>query len=307
MKKADLKKLKIVVLKGGLSKERKVSLLTGAGIAAALRANGHNVTEIDLNTRDFSAVLKANPDVVVNGLHGTYGEDGIVQGILEFYKIPYTGCGVLASALVMDKVKSKEIMLSNNIPTPAFQVLDKKNGLGGLKLKYPLYFKPVDNGSSVGVFLVKNKKEAQAAVKAVLKIGRAVLVEKYIKGVEISLPVLNKKVLPVIEIVPKNEFYDYDAKYTAGKSTHIIPARLSKKDMENAKQTALKTASALMCEEYVRVDIIVSKGVPYVLEANTLPGMTPTSLFPESAKAAGISFYQLLLILIEGALKKKNV
>ena len=307
MKKADLKKLKIVVLKGGLSKERGVSLVTGSAIAKELRANGHDVAEIDINKRDFSAVLKAKSDVVVNGLHGTYGEDGIIQGMLEFYSIPYTGCGVLASALVMDKAKAKEIMLSNNIPTPAFKVITDIKELAGLKMKYPLYFKPVDNGYSVGVYLVKNLKEAKIAVNEILKIGRAVLVEQLIKGTEISLPVLNGRVLPVIEIVPQNEFYDYDAKYTAGKSAHIIPARLSKPELKKASKAALDTARALMCEEYVRVDIIMDKGVPYVLEANTLPGMTPTSLFPESAKAAGISFYRLLTILIEGALKKKNV
>ncbi len=302
----DLKKLKIVVLMGGLSDEREVSLKTGAAMAAELKKHGHKVTVIDIKKRDISPVIKAKPDLVMIGLHGAYGEDGIMQGILEFHGIPYMGCGVMASALAMNKVKSKEVMKANGIRTPKWQVLKSNEDLENLKINFPFVIKPNDNGSSVGIFVVKNKKEAKEAFKKTAEISRQIFAEEFIKGTEISVPILNNRALPVIEIIPANEFYDYESKYTEGKSTHIIPARIGKSDTKNACEAALKAASVIGCGVYSRVDIIIKNHRPYVIELNTLPGMTPMSLFPESAKAAGISFYDLLCELMKSALEGKK-
>jgi len=302
-KETDLKKLKIVVLMGGLSAEREVSLRTGAAMASELKSRGHNVTVVDLKKRDITPVLKAKPDLVMLALHGTYGEDGVMQGILEFHGIPYMGCGVMASALAMNKIKAKEVMKANGIKTAPWQVLHSKDAAEKLKLKYPCVIKPNENGSSVGVYIVKNRKQAEAAIKKVSAISAEILAEEFIKGTEVSVPVLKGKALPVIEIVPENEFYDYESKYTDGKSTHIIPARISAAEAKAACAAALKAADAIGCSVYSRVDIIISKGRPYVIELNTLPGMTSMSLFPESAKAAGITFYGLLCELMKSALE----
>jgi len=298
----DFKKLKIAVVMGGLSAERRISLITGRAIYSELKKHGHNVHAININSRSIRGLLKLKPDVVINGLHGTYGEDGVMQGILEFFDIPYAGSGVLGSAVAMNKVMAKEIMRANGILTPKWQVI---GGIPDLRMGFPVVFKPEAEGSAVGVYIVKNKKEAVSALAKTAKSGR-VLAEEYIKGTEISVPVLAGKALPAIEIIPKNEFYDYDAKYTPGKSEHIIPARLPKKALREAAATAVKTHNVLRCRDFSRIDMIYRKGRLYVLEANTLPGMTGVSLFPESAAAAGISFYGLIKILVKEALRRKR-
>ena len=303
MKKKAFKDLKIAVVMGGLSSEREISLRTGKGIYNELKKHGHKAAAIDLKRRDIRAVLKPRPDVVVNALHGTYGEDGVMQGMLDFHGIPYTGSGVLASALAMNKAVAKMIFKAEGIPTPAWKEIYSEAGLRGIK--YPSVIKPCAEGSAVSVFIVKSKKQAAAAFKKAKKHGLPVIAEEYIKGTEISVPVLDKKALPVIEIVPANEFYDYDAKYSDGKSEHIIPARISAKLRVKAAKAALSAHAALGCSQLSRTDIIIRKGKLFVLEVNTLPGMTSVSLFPESAKAAGISFYRLLCILIKGAYKGK--
>jgi D-alanine-D-alanine ligase len=307
MSKLNLKKLRIGVIMGGLSSEREISLLTGRSIVKTLKANGHRVAAIDLNTRSLKKVINAGIDVAIIALHGTYGEDGVIQGILEFLGIPYTGSGVLASALGMNKIMSKQVFDSNGIPNAKWTVINSVKEAGNIKIPYPLVFKPSEEGSAVGVVIVKSKKDAAAAYKKAAKYGKTVLVEKYIKGVEISVPVLgDDRVLPIIEIVPANEFYDYDAKYTAGKSSHIIPARISKKAYKKAGEIALKVHKCLMCRDLSRTDIIVSGSGMYVLETNTLPGMTDLSLYPEAAKAAGISFYELLMIFVKNAVERKR-
>ena len=296
----DLKKIKIAVLSGGLSSEREVSLVTGRAMYEELKKNGHNAVLVDVNSRSLSKIEKLRPDVVLNGLHGTYGEDGVMQGILDFLGVPYAGSGVLGCSVSMDKILSKEIMSANGVLTPRWQVLTKA---GDYKLKYPAVLKPAAEGSAVGVFIVKNKKEAAKAFPKVKKYGE-VLAEEYIKGTEISVPVLGSRALPAIEIVPSNEFYDYDAKYTPGRSNHIIPARIGAKLLKKAGETALKVHRILRCKDFSRTDMIVAGGKLYVLETNALPGMTGVSLFPESARAAGIDFYSLICEMIRSALRR---
>jgi D-alanine-D-alanine ligase len=303
----QFKEMRIAVLMGGLSAEREISLRTGSGMVAELKKHGHNVIPVDIDRHSIDKILAAKPDVALIGLHGTYGEDGVIQGILEFLKIPYTGSGVMASAIAMNKVKTKEILKTNGILTPAWHSVSSTTELKKIKLKFPAVFKPLDNGSSVGVYMVKNEKEAHSAFASIMKVSDAVLIEDYIKGTEISVPVLNKKALPIIEIIPQNSWYDYDSKYTAGKSTHIIPARLPKKIYRKAEETALAVDRALDCRDYVRIDMMIKGEKIYVIEANTLPGMTSMSLLPESAKAVGIDFYTLLITLIKAAIGRRDV
>lgn len=305
MAKQISRKLKIGVIMGGLSSERGISLNSGNSIVKELKSRGEDVVAIDLNTRSIDKIVKAKIDVAFIALHGTYGEDGAVQGILEFLNIPYTGSGIMASAVGMNKIMTKKITTFYGINTAAWQVLDKIEELKGLKIKFPLVFKPEAEGSSVGVYIVKNSAQAYKLFPKTRKFGR-VLVEEYIKGIEISVPVFLNKTLPIIEIVPANEFYDYESKYTAGKSEHIIPARITPAETKLAKKTALKVHNALECRDYSRVDMIIRNKKAYVIEVNTHPGMTSLSLFPDSAKKAGLGFYDLIMALITRAMERKG-
>ncbi len=299
-----LKKLKIGILMGGLSSEREISLKTGQAIYDELRKHKLNIKKVLLNNRNLNWLYKENYDLYINALHGTYGEDGAVQGILDFIGKPYTGSGLLTSAIAMNKIKTKEILSFYRINTPVWQVIENRKDINKIKIEYPLVFKPEAEGSAVGVYIIKNKKEAHQKFENVKKLSKKILVEKYIKGTEISVPVLEGKALPIIEIVPANEFYDYDAKYTTGKSTHIIPARIKKEVYKKAGKIAEKIFKILECRDLARIDMIVKGKQIFVLEVNTLPGMTSVSLFPEAAKKAGISFYNLLLKLIKSAIKR---
>ncbi len=299
------KKLRIGVIMGGLSSEREISLQSGASIVKELKSRGENVVAIDLDSRGTEKITAAKIDVAIIALHGTYGEDGAIQGILEFLGIPYTGSGIMASAVGMNKIMTKKIITFYGISTARWQILDKKEELSGLKIKFPVVFKPEAEGSSVGVYIVKNKKEAALCFPKTRKYGR-VLVEEFIKGVEISVPVFMGKTLPIIEIVPANEFYDYESKYTAGKSEHIIPARLTAAGARLAEKTALMVHIALECRDYSRVDMIIRNGSPYVIEVNTHPGMTSLSLFPDSARKAGIAFYDIIMTLVKKAMERKK-
>jgi D-alanine-D-alanine ligase len=299
------KKPRIGVIMGGLSSEREISLKSGAAIVKELAGRGENAVAIDLDTRSTDKIVRAKIDVAVIALHGTYGEDGAIQGILEFLKIPYTGSGIMAAAVGMNKIMTKKIITFYGISTAAWQIMDKKTELKGLKIKFPVVFKPEAEGSSVGVYIVKDKKEAYDLFPRTRKYGR-VLVEEYIKGTEISVPVFLDKTLPIIEIVPANEFYDYESKYTAGMSQHIIPARLTAAETKLAGKTALMVHRALECRDYSRVDMIVRKGKVYVIEINTHPGMTALSLFPDSARKAGLSFYDLIMSLVKKAMERRG-
>lgn len=301
---------KVAVLMGGRSSEREISIKTGKQISQALRGEGYEVKEIDPAGALVKDLKDFQPDVVFIALHGKYGEDGTIQGLLELLGFPYTGPGVLSSALCMDKVIAKKVMCYEGIPTPSFQVITEQLEDGAMEnlikeLGLPLVVKPSKQGSAIGVSIVRKTGELEKALTEALKYDQAVLVEEYIDGTELTAAVLgtnNPRVLPLIEIVSETEFYDFTAKYSPGMSHHIIPARISPEAARKVEELALRTYRAMDCRQLSRVDFMLnSEGEPFVLETNTIPGMTETSLFPESAKAAGISFTELVSLLADEA------
>ncbi|MDD2541844.1 MAG: D-alanine--D-alanine ligase [Desulfuromonadaceae bacterium] len=300
-----IKSKKIGVLFGGLSAEREVSLKSGTAVYQALIAQGYNAVAIDVG-RDLADVLKREGvEVAFIALHGRYGEDGCVQGLLELLQIPYTGSGVLASALAMHKLYSKQIFAASNILTAPFRCYrrDEIVTMGELPFSVPLVVKPVQEGSSVGISIVKEESQLPQALEMAFRHDDEILVEQFIKGQEVQVGILDNRPVGAIEIVPKNEFYDFEAKYTDGMAEHIFPARLEKTLYEKALQVGLAAHRSLGCTGYSRVDLLVtSAGDCYVLEVNTLPGMTALSLLPEiAAKGAGLSFEALVSRIIESA------
>ena len=290
---------------GGLSAEREVSLKSGAAVHKALLARGYNAVAIDV-VRNLADVLKDEGiQTAFIALHGRYGEDGCVQGLLELMQIPYTGSGVLASALAMHKLYSKQAFAACGIMTAPFICFRRgeKVCLPNLHFALPLVVKPVQEGSSVGVSIVKEEQQLSAAVDLAFRYDDEILVEQYIKGQEVQVGILEDCPVGAIEIVPKNEFYDFEAKYTDGMAEHFFPARLEPVLYDKAQKTGLAAHRALGCRGYSRVDLLVTDaGDCYVLEVNTLPGMTDLSLLPEIAlKGAGLSFEELVSRIIESA------
>jgi D-alanine-D-alanine ligase len=288
---------RIGVLCGGLSAEREVSLRTGEAICATLVERGFDAVRVYVD-RDLDLVLRQTRiDVAFLALHGRYGEDGCVQGLLELLGIPYTGSSVLASALAMNKIKAKELFRLANLPTPPYyvlaagaQVADSHGAFG-----FPAVVKPAREGSSVGVAIARDLAELEAACDEAFRFDDEVLIERYIAGKEISAAVLNDRALGAIEIVPSQPFYDYGAKYTAGRSEYHMPARLGPERYRGVLAQAVAAHRALGCSGATRVDLIVSeRGNEYLLEVNTIPGMTATSLLPKIAGHAGIDFGALL-------------
>ena len=290
---------RIGVLLGGMSTERDISLKTGEAIVEALRGRGHDVVPVYVD-RDLDRVLRATPiDVAFIALHGKYGEDGCVQGLLETLGIPYTGSGVLASALAMDKLKAKELFRLHNVPTPPYYEisgaltnaeLEERHGSFG----FPVIVKPRREGSSIGVSRANNFDELRVAVETAQRHDDGVLVERFVKGKEVQVGILNGRVLGAIEIVPKRAFFDYQAKYTKGMSEYYFPARLAPTRYQGVLRLAERAHLALGCTGATRVDMIVTEGEnEYVLEVNTMPGMTPTSLLPKIASGCGIDFATL--------------
>jgi len=297
-----LKNKKIGVLYGGTSSEREISLKSGKAVLAALKRLKLNAVGIDAGKDAAEKIKKAKIDLAVIMLHGKMGEDGTIQGLLEIMRVPYTGCGVFASSASMDKIITKRILESCKILTPGWTNIKKYESFKEPK-KYPVIVKPARQGSAIGVSLVKSKKEFFNAAKNAFKYDDEILVEQFIKGTEITVGVLGGKALPVVEIVPKGKFYDFKSKYAKGGSKHIIPARISKKAYALAQKTAAQVFKALNCRAVSRIDMIVDKnGKAWVLENNTLPGMTETSLLPDEAKACGMSFDDLVLKIIECSL-----
>lgn len=300
-----IKSRKIGVLYGGLSAEREVSLKSGNAVHQALVAQGYNAVTIDVG-RDLADVLKREGiEAAFIALHGRYGEDGCVQGLLELLQIPYTGSGVLPSALAMHKLYSKQAFAASGILTAPFRCYrtGESVSLSGLPFGLPLVVKPVQEGSSVGVSIVKDEAQLAAAVAMAFRHDDEILVEQYIKGQEVQVGILNDTPIGAIEIIPKNEFYDFEAKYTDGMAEHVFPARLEPALYEKAQQVGLSAHRSLGCKGYSRVDLLVTEaGDCYVLEVNTLPGMTALSLLPEiAAKGAGLSFEELVSRIIESA------
>jgi D-alanine-D-alanine ligase len=300
-----MKSKKIGVLMGGLSAEREVSLKSGAAVYQALRAQGYHAVAIDAG-RDLAAVLvQEKVEAAFIALHGRYGEDGCVQGVLELLQIPYTGSGVLASALAMHKLYSKQTFTSAGILTAPFHHFRRGEQvrLTDLAFGLPLVVKPVQEGSSVGVSIVREERQLEAALASAFRHDSEILVEQYIKGQEVQVGILDNRPIGAIEIVPKNEFYDFEAKYTDGMAEHIFPARLAPALYEKAQQIGLAAHHALGCSGYSRVDLLVTDaGESYVLEVNTLPGMTALSLLPEiAARGAGLPFEALVEHIIASA------
>ncbi|MBI5573788.1 MAG: D-alanine--D-alanine ligase [Elusimicrobia bacterium] len=298
---------KIGVIYGGRSSEREVSLKTGAAIAKALKKEKFSTVLIDSGKKDFiKKLLSLKIDFAFIALHGPFGEDGTMQGLLEILSIPYSGSGVLASALAINKIYSKKIFESENIPTPKWQIITNYK-LQITNYKLPVVIKPARQGSAIGITIVRKKSQLKKAIKNALKYDDKAIIEEYIEGTEITVPILGDKPLSPIEIIPKNEFYDFYSKYAAGGSRHLIPPRLSPKIIDKAKQLGLLAHKSLRCRAMSRVDMIVDKKSDiYVLEVNTIPGMTATSLFPESAKYDGYTFGDLIKKIVELSLNEKT-
>jgi len=295
----------VAVLLGGLSPEREVSLVSGRECADALDRLGASVSRVDAG-RDIAAVLaKLKPDVCFNALHGVWGEDGCVQGVLETLQIPYTHCGVLASALAMDKNKSKAVMAAAGVPVPGGGLFNRFEVARDHVMAPPYVVKPNAEGSSVGVFLVLEGANSppQEIVAPAWTFGEEVMIEPYIRGLELAVAVMDGKALTVTEIVPRAGFYDYDAKYEEGGSSHVLPARISGPVADRCKRHAELAHAALGCRGVTRSDLRYDdiNEVLVLLEVNTQPGMTPTSLVPEQAAHLGIGFDDLVLWITEDA------
>lgn len=298
---------RVGVLLGGISAERDVSLRSGEAIVQALRSRGHDAVPLFVD-RDIDRVLRETPiDVAFLALHGRYGEDGSIQGMLEWMGIPYTGSGVLASALAMDKLKAKELFRLHNVPTaPYYDItgaisntdLEERHGSFG----FPVMVKPRREGSSIGVSRANDFAELRAAVDHALRHDDGVLVERYIKGREVHVGILDGRVLGAIEIVPRRPFFDYVARYQKGMSEYYFPARLAPTRYQGVLRLAERAHHALGCTGATRVNLMVTEGEnEYVLEVNTIPGMTPTSLLPKIAAGAGIDFATLCEEILKGA------
>ncbi len=306
---------KVGVLMGGDSRERDISLRSGAGIMEALQTSGFDAVSIDADTDLITQLRDENVQVAFNILHGGEGEDGTIQGVLEMAGIPYTGSGVLASALTMNKIQTKRILQAAGLGTPPFYAVDPDETVGkqcrfaANSLRLPAVCKPADEGSSIGVSIVKQIEELVGAVEALLEKYGSAFVEKFIDGPEVTVGVLGTgqdvRALPVLELRTQREFYDYEAKYTQGMTEFVIPAELDEPVYVMAQQTAIRAHNVLGCHGWSRVDMHIDKdGVPQIHELNSVPGMTPLSDVPAEAKAADMTYEQLVLEILGSALTR---
>jgi len=305
-----MKKKIILVVCGGVSSEREVSLKSGKACSNAIKKLKHKVLNFDPAKKDFKKIKNYKVDLIFNALHGRDGEDGIAQSYFEYFKIPYTHSGILSSMNSMDKIISKKIFKKNKIRTPSYIELNSINYLNILKKKnelesnltYPLVLKPSNEGSSIGVKICKNFTELKKNVNKLIKKYRTLVLENFIGGQEIQVAVINGKSLGAIELKPKRKFYDYKAKYSkSAKTEHLMPANLSKKKYKEVLNLAKKAHNALKCRGVTRSDFKIENNKFYLLEINTQPGMTDLSLVPEIAKYSGISFIDLVKDIIEDA------
>jgi len=308
---------KVGVLMGGVSAEREVSLKSGSAVLSALRGRNYDVAGVDAGPDICEVIRREGIEVAFLTLHGGYGEDGSIQGLLDVLGLPYTGSGVLASALAMDKESSKKIFLYHGIPIAPFQIVHLGQSISGQKrdstfaelpatdFPLPWVIKPAAEGSSIGVSIVKERSSFGDAMEKASAFGKRIIVEKYIAGKEIQVGILNDRILGSVEVRPALEFYSYDAKYTAGLTEYILPPDLHPEILRNVENVALSAHTALGCNGATRVDLIVDgKGSPYVLEVNTIPGMTETSLLPKIAARAGLDFPTLIEEILKEALTR---
>lgn len=294
---------RVAVLMGGWSSEREVSLVSGAAVAEALRAAGFAVETIDV-TRDPGALVRRldpRPDVVFNALHGRYGEDGCIQGLLDILAIPYTHSGLLASAMAMHKGMAKRLFIDADIPVAEHRLVSREEMAKGDPLPRPYVVKPVSEGSSVGVCIVRHGDKGVPTESDTWPYGAEVMVEQFIAGRELTVAVMEDRALAVTEITTERGFYDYDAKYAAGGSFHVIPAQLEPAVYDRAMDLAVRAHRVLGCRGVSRADFRFDGEELFILEVNTQPGMTPTSLVPEQAAYAGISFPQLVTWMVDKA------
>lgn len=299
------KTLNVVVMLGGPSAEREVSLRSGAAVAQALRSLGHHVSELDPRTDSWS--LPAGTDVVFLALHGTYGEDGTVQRHLESLSVPYTGCDAQSSAVAFDKHQTKLRCVGLGVPTPRFALIESPAASWPMGWDPPVVLKPVCQGSSVGLQFVERVADWSRQVAEAFRFDAKVLVEEKITGRETTVGILGDEPLPIVEVRPKTGVYDYQSKYTAGATEYLCPAPFDAATTARIQQVALGAFRAVAGRDYVRVDVMVRpSGEPLVLEVNTLPGMTETSLLPKAAAAAGLSYGALCQKMLDLALVRSN-
>jgi len=305
---------RIGILMGGPSTEREVSLKSGRAVYETLKNLRLDIVAIDIKTdarkENMRLIRSHGLDCVFLALHGRFGEDGSIQKILDELDLPYTGSGKSASELAMDKIASRRIFKAGNLPVPEYRVYRKsgyKKGLMPKDMSWPLVVKPSSHGSSIGLSIVDNKKRFAKAVDLAFSFDQRIIIEAYIKGREVTVGILDDRALPVVEIIPKRRFFDYEAKYHAGMTDYVVPAEIAKGVSKKTQRAALSAHKLLGCSGCSRVDIILSEGgIPFILEINSIPGFTPTSLLPKAARAAGIDFEQLCLRLIELSYEKKQ-
>jgi D-alanine--D-alanine ligase (EC 6.3.2.4) len=296
--------MKVGVLMGGTSSEREISLLTGKEISKALNRDKYEVIELDIKSEKELINKLEGIDFALLALHGSFGEDGKVQAVLESMKIPYSGSGVLASALCMDKNLSKKLFKAEDIPTAGWSVVKSPHyDSNRLSPWYPVVVKPNSGGSSVATFIVHSEEELKIAILEALKYDSEVMIEEYVDGMEITCSMLDGKLLPILSIKPKDDFFNYSSKYENGGAEEVI-INLPEKLRSKVEEICLKCWSVFKLKTYARIDMIIKKDEIYVLEINTLPGMTANSLLPKSAKAYGLSFPELLDKIIELSLSQ---
>jgi len=297
----------IGILYGGISAEKEISIKSSAAVNKACKELGYKtiLLELDGNLHNLIPKLK-RVDFVFIALHGGKGENGVIQGLLDSLNIPYNGSGVLASSLGMEKSLTKQLAKSSGIQTPFWKIFkDINNSKEYIPTKYPVVVKPSADGSTIGLTIVKEQKELTGAIELANNYDGHIMIEDYIEGRELTVTVLGQKVYPIVEIIPKHKYYDYECKYQKGMSEYVCPAKLSDELTSKIQNIAQNIFNILQCSGYARADFILDKeNTPWFLEINTLPGMTATSLVPKSALAVGISFNELIQMIIDEALKK---
>lgn len=295
---------KVAVLMGGKSAERTVSLKSGGMVLSALRSAGIDAHAFDPSERGLSELISERFSRAFIALHGRFGEDGTVQGALEYLGLPYTGSGVLASALAMDKMRTKQLWQANGLPTPPFEVLDSRTDFraAAARLGLPIMVKPANEGSSIGMSKVREAGGLEEAFALAVNYDRVVIAERFIEGTELTGGILGRTPLPLIRLETTRDFYDYDAKYVRDDTKYIVPCGLAKEKEKDVQQLCLKAFDVLGCQGWGRTDVMMDKaGNPYLLEVNTSPGMTDHSLVPMAARAVGISYQDLCVKILEGA------
>jgi len=303
---------RVGVLMGGPSTEREISLKSGKAVYEALQQLNIEAVSIDIKTdsieENIRLIKSYNIECAFIALHGRFGEDGQLQEVLDNIKIPYTGSGTLASKLAMDKVASRRIFEEQGLAVPKYKVVEKlsyTNKGFPSDIMFPLVVKPATHGSSIGLSIIDEERNLTAAMDLAFGFDERIIIEEYIRGREVTVGILDKEALPVIELIPKKRFFDYEAKYQPGMTEYIVPAKLEEEISKKIQSSAISAHKLLGCSGFSRVDMILSENnIPFVLELNSIPGLTPTSLLPKAAKTAGIEFRQLCLRLIELAYEK---